>query len=445
MNRVCGASELPFYLYLTRYIVTGRVGWPSEPASDRAVCPADRGVACAHEASLRPDRYRRRPRRRHRRQKALRSASGPRSTTRTRPSRSARGADRETDRRPGHRGRDLPRRQRPRRPRRALAVSPPSPVAGPARTRRRRVAGTRSVPPRREGRFRHYRGRVPPLPGWAARQTRMSRSHPRAAHAAAGSGSATAGVRATVSARIRNCIERGKRRPGGGGPWCLSASAEQADDLGAGDRVRPLEVAGEAGQRDRLGRVALGEGAADRGQQVRADALHPRVERGRSGPAAGRRRPGPRRPGRARSGRRRSRRSPRGRDRPRARSAGGQAAELTGCPVGRVAGPDDLPGRHQAEQRHQVGRVPPGGVDEQVRVTSGISRQSQARSLTARVGEDQVGARVALGQLQRVAAERRDAAAGVDQDRDAALVGEGDQLARPPARAGRTARRAGAA
>jgi hypothetical protein len=45
------------------------------------------------------------------------------------------------------------------------------------------------------------------------------------------------------------------------------------------------------------------------------------------------------------------------------------------------------------------------------------------------VGEDQMGTGMALGQLQGVAAEGRDATAGVDQDREPALVGEGDQVA----------------
>ena len=44
------------------------------------------------------------------------------------------------------------------------------------------------------------------------------------------------------------------------------------------------------------------------------------------------------------------------------------------------------------------------------------------------VGEDEAGARVALRQLQRVAAERRDAAPGVDQDRHAALLREPGQV-----------------
>jgi hypothetical protein len=44
------------------------------------------------------------------------------------------------------------------------------------------------------------------------------------------------------------------------------------------------------------------------------------------------------------------------------------------------------------------------------------------------VGEDQVGAGVALGEVEGVLTECRDAATGVDQDRHPALVGEGDEL-----------------
>ena len=43
----------------------------------------------------------------------------------------------------------------------------------------------------------------------------------------AGSGSATSGVRATPSAAITNWAERGKRRPGGGGPWWRSARSSR--------------------------------------------------------------------------------------------------------------------------------------------------------------------------------------------------------------------------
>ncbi len=44
------------------------------------------------------------------------------------------------------------------------------------------------------------------------------------------------------------------------------------------------------------------------------------------------------------------------------------------------------------------------------------------------MGEDEAGARVALRQLERVVAERRDAAAGVDQDRHAAVLGEAGEV-----------------
>ena len=51
-------------------------------------------------------------------------------------------------------------------------------------------------------------------------------------------------------------------------------------------------------------------------------------------------------------------------------------------------------------------------------------RQIQAEVADAVVGEDQPEARVAAGDLEGVAAERRDAAAGVDHDRQPTLVGQ---------------------
>ncbi len=43
------------------------------------------------------------------------------------------------------------------------------------------------------------------------------------------------------------------------------------------------------------------------------------------------------------------------------------------------------------------------------------------------MGEDQAGVGIGVGEPDRVAAERRYAAAGVDEDRHAALGGEGEQ------------------
>ena len=109
-----------------------------------------------------------------------------------------------------------------------------------------------------------------------------------------------------------------------------------------------------------------------------------------------------------------------------------RVAELEGggverLAVGVVARPEDLAGRHQAEEGDEVGRVPPGGVDEEVRVL-GHQPPEPGEVGDRGVGEDEAGARIALRQLQRVAAERRDAAPGVDQDRHAALLGEPGQV-----------------
>ena len=94
--------------------------------------------------------------------------------------------------------------------------------------------------------------------------------------------------------------------------------------------------------------------------------------------------------------------------------------------VRRVAGEHDLAGRDQREQRLEVGRHPPRGVEQQVREIGGHA-PDPGQIADAGVGEDQAGVRELLGQLDRVQAERRDAAAGVDQHRQRALVGERDQ------------------
>ncbi len=99
-----------------------------------------------------------------------------------------------------------------------------------------------------------------------------------------------------------------------------------------------------------------------------------------------------------------------------------------GVAVRGVAGEQDLAGRHEREQRLHVGRHPPGGVEQQVRVVRRDAPDPR-QVADAGVGEDQPRVREVLGELDRVQAERRDAAAGVDQHRQRALVGERDQLA----------------
>ena len=99
-----------------------------------------------------------------------------------------------------------------------------------------------------------------------------------------------------------------------------------------------------------------------------------------------------------------------------------------GGAVGRIGREQDLAGGDEREQRLQVGRHPPGGVEQQVGVVA--RHPPDPRQVADRgVGEDDPRVGKLARELHGVAAQGRDAAAGVDQDREAALVGEGAQLA----------------
>ena len=102
--------------------------------------------------------------------------------------------------------------------------------------------------------------------------------------------------------------------------------------------------------------------------------------------------------------------------------------------VGRVARPHDVRRRAQRERGDDVGRVPPRRVDEHVRAARQLAPQPREVGDRA-VGEDQPRVRELLGQVHGVLPERGDAAAGVDQDGAAALVG-GATSSRTAARRG---------
>src|SRR3954468_18737423 len=71
----------------------------------------------------------------------------------------------------------------------------------------------------------------------------------------------------------------GEAAAGRRGTGVLVGEVEEVGDLFADRGVVALEVEGETGEGDRLGHLALGEGAADRGRQMGDDACERRVER----------------------------------------------------------------------------------------------------------------------------------------------------------------------
>ncbi len=197
--------------------------------------------------------------------------------------------------------------------------------------------------------------------------------------------------------------------------------------MDVGVRAVLADRAGEPGERDRLLRIAVGEDPAERGREVRDDTLEQRVE----GPRAQRRRPGVERL----VARERPLQLPPG-DRPQRlraepglqRAAQVQHRRRQRQAVRRVARPQHVRRRREREQRDQVGRRPPRGVDEQVRMLR--QHPPEPGEVGDRgVREDQPRARELAAEAHRVLAERRDPSPRVDQDRHAPLVRERHHLA----------------
>ena len=194
-------------------------------------------------------------------------------------------------------------------------------------------------------------------------------------------GSARQASAPRVAARIRNAI---RRRVVGCSAGVLLVVVEQRANRGEHRRVVDLvgDVAGEPRQRQHLGPASM--------PRIVAIAPNSRNKATRSSSTCG-----------ARS------RSPIGRPGRLQRLAGGDPQRLLGgdradllgrepeleapsgagtrprsavCAVRSVGGEQDLPGRHEREQRLEVGRHPPRGVEQQVRVVG----RRRARSTTGR-------------------------------------------------------------
>ena len=88
--------------------------------------------------------------------------------------------------------------------------------------------------------------------------------------------------------------------------------------------------------------------------------------------------------------------------------------------VGRV---DDLLGRDAAVQVEQVDRAPGRGVEEDV-LPARHHRREVRHVGDSRVGDDQRGVGAPVDELREAVRDRRQAAAAVDQDRHAPLLGE---------------------
>ena len=187
------------------------------------------------------------------------------------------------------------------------------------------------------------------------------------------------GRRAARAAARPACARRPARTRGSApaeGIGRPSSAARGAPRRGRAGRARPRTLgvrrvvadrAGEPGERERLLGVAAAERAAHGRHQVGDDALEQRVQRAR-GPG---RRPalGGSSPSSSRSicaARDRAQRLGRP-ARPAAHSAASATAEMSGSPYGESLAHTICAGG-PGEQRDQVGRVPPRGVDEQVRV-----------------------------------------------------------------------------
>ena len=95
-----------------------------------------------------------------------------------------------------------------------------------------------------------------------------------------------------------------------------------------------------------------------------------------------------------------------------------------------VRGVDDLLGRHEPQQSEQVDRAPDRGVEEDAALAREAVREVGEVGDPG-VGEDQLRAGVRVDEALEPFRDRRQAATGVDQDRNAALGGEREDGSEP--------------
>ncbi len=230
-------------------------------------------------------------------------------------------------------------------------------------------------------------------------------------------GIGTSGVFATVAARIRNAIlrrssgssaarPRRTRRAGDGsrantGASSISSGTSQASRASASISGRPRCRASSRSRR------AAGTGR--HGRAARARPARARRPPGRRAAAARRRRS-------AATARRRSSGSVRVRSRAWSARRSWNAAETTVLPYGASEANTICPGGTSENSAARSARDPPGGVEQQVREIGGDA-PDPGEVADPGVGEDQPRVGELAGELDGVQAERRDPAAGVDQDR----------------------------
>ena len=277
---------------------------------------------------------------------------------------------------------------------------------------------------------------APYVPARASSSRRSGRVR-RAAETtrAARAGSGTSGVRATFSAASRKRAATGRGAgSGSGGARCSSkrsSSSSTAAQTSACGASSPTAQASRASASGSSGRRRRTRGPSP--SQVRDDALEQRVAaRCAAGRAAARAHSGSSPASeRARSARPRSSAAARRRAPPAARSAACVHAPSDRQAVGRVARPHDLPAGTSANSA-----IRSAGVHHAVSMNtfgwSGSTCHSHARSEIAAVGEDEPRVGELARQLDGVAPERRDAAAGVDQDRHARARGRRATSSRTP-------------
>ena len=95
--------------------------------------------------------------------------------------------------------------------------------------------------------------------------------------------------------------------------------------------------------------------------------------------------------------------------------------------VGGVAAEKEPPRRHQREQRDQITRIPPGGVEEEVGMGRNLLPEP-AEVGDPGMSEDDRTVAMRLGQSENRRAERADAEPGVNQNRHSRLGGDGEDL-----------------